>query len=80
MRKIAKIVIYDQVRVNGGSNYEYPGQRWVLKLVKYKIMEIWKKMKEKWKSARKVKSNGNLELKIRERKLMFATNLHFLLF
>ena len=37
-------------------------------------------MKEKWKSARKVKSNGNLELKIRERKLMFATNLHFLLF
>jgi len=32
-RKIAKIVIYDQARVNGGSNSEYPGQRWVLKLV-----------------------------------------------
>ena len=32
-RKIAKIVIYDQARVNGGSNYKYPGQRWVLKLV-----------------------------------------------
>ena len=24
--KIAKIVIYDQARVNGGSNYEYPVQ------------------------------------------------------
>ena len=33
MGNIAKIVIYDQARVNGGSNYEYPGQRWVLKLV-----------------------------------------------
>ena len=31
--KIAKFVIYVQARVNGGSNYEYPGQRWVLKLV-----------------------------------------------
>ena len=26
---------FDQVRVNGGSNYDYPGQRWVLKLVFY---------------------------------------------
>ena len=34
--KIAKIVIYDQARVNGGSNYKYTGKRWVLKLVKYK--------------------------------------------
>ena len=26
--KIAKLEMYDQVRVNGVSNYEYPGQRW----------------------------------------------------
>ena len=31
--KIAKFVIYDQARVNGGSNYENTGQRWVLKLM-----------------------------------------------
>ena len=31
--KIPKIVIYDQARVNGGSNYEYLGQRRVPKLV-----------------------------------------------
>ena len=31
--KIANIVIYDQARVNGWSNYEYPGQGWILKLV-----------------------------------------------
>ena len=31
--KIAKTVICDQARVNGKSNYEYPGQRWVLKLI-----------------------------------------------
>ena len=31
--KIVKIVICDQATVNGVSNYEYPGQRWVLKLV-----------------------------------------------
>ena len=30
--KIAKIVIYDQARVNGGSNLDSPGQRCVLKL------------------------------------------------
>ena len=29
----SKIVIYDQARVNGESNYEYPGKLWVLKLV-----------------------------------------------
>ena len=28
--KIVKIVICDQTTVNGGSNYYYPGQRWVL--------------------------------------------------
>ena len=30
--KVAKTVIYDQARVNGGSNYEYPMhmQRWVI--------------------------------------------------
>ena len=37
--QIAKFVIYDQVRVNGGNNYEYPGQRWVLKLVPDKPVE-----------------------------------------
>ena len=26
-------MIYDQVRVNGGNNFEYPEQRWVPKLV-----------------------------------------------
>ena len=31
-----KIVIHDQARVNGGSNYENPGQLWVLKLVQIK--------------------------------------------
>ena len=30
---IAKIVIKHQARLNGGSNYEHPGQRWVPKLV-----------------------------------------------
>ena len=30
--KKAKIVIYDHARVTCGSYYEYPGQRWVLKL------------------------------------------------
>ena len=35
--KIAKIVIYDLERVNGGSIYEYPDQRLVLRLVLYKI-------------------------------------------
>ena len=32
-RLLAKIVICDQARVSCGSNYVYPGQRWVLKLV-----------------------------------------------
>jgi len=31
--KIVKIVIYKEARVKGGSNYKYPGLRWVLKLV-----------------------------------------------
>ena len=31
--KIAKIVIYDKRRVNGGNNYFSSGQRWVHKLV-----------------------------------------------
>ena len=30
---LAYILNYDQARVNGRSNYEFPGQRWVLKLV-----------------------------------------------
>ena len=29
LKKIAKILISDQARVNRGNNYEYPGQRWV---------------------------------------------------
>ena len=33
--KIAKIVIYNQVRVNGVGNYDYLGQRWGFKLVVY---------------------------------------------
>ena len=28
----ACIEIYDKARVNGGSNYNYPGQRWIPKL------------------------------------------------
>ena len=32
-RKIAKIVIYDKERVNGGINYDSPGLRWVPELV-----------------------------------------------
>ena len=32
-RKKTKAEIYDQVRVNDGSNNEYPEQRWVPKLV-----------------------------------------------
>ena len=32
MGEIAKIVIYVNARVNGGTNYDYPGQRWVPKL------------------------------------------------
>ena len=34
---LAKIVIYDQARINGGSNNENPGQRWDLKLVYYRV-------------------------------------------
>ena len=33
IRKIIKIVIYYKARVNGETNYDYPGQRWVPKLV-----------------------------------------------
>ena len=36
--KIAKIVIYDKGRVNGGTNYDSPGQGWVPKLVDKKLM------------------------------------------
>ena len=39
--KIAKIVIFDNARVIGGINYDFPGQRWVLKLVYiYKARKI----------------------------------------
>ena len=31
--KIAKIIVYDKARVIGGINHDYPGQRWVPKLV-----------------------------------------------
>ena len=31
--KNAKIIINDKERVNGGTNYDSPGQRWVPKLV-----------------------------------------------
>jgi len=34
--KKANTVIYDQARVNGGSNYEYPGQRCIFKLMQKK--------------------------------------------
>ena len=44
--KIAKIVISDQGRVNGGSNYMYPGQNWVLKLVEYMFYR-WRRSKFK---------------------------------
>jgi len=39
--KIAIIVNYNQARVNGGSNYEYPGQRCVLQLVYNKIQYVY---------------------------------------
>ena len=35
--KIAKTVIYDKARVNGGTNQDYPGQRWVPKIVSNKF-------------------------------------------
>ena len=35
--KIAKIVIYNKGRVNGGTNYDSPAPRWVPKLVAHKI-------------------------------------------
>ena len=38
--KIGKIIIYDKARVNGGTNYDYPGQRWVPKLVYNKGTEF----------------------------------------
>ena len=28
-RKRVKIIIYDKGRVNGGTNYDFPGPRWV---------------------------------------------------
>ena len=31
--EIAKIIVYDKARVKGGNNHDYPGQRWVPKLV-----------------------------------------------
>ena len=39
----AKMVIFDQARVNGEINYEYPGsgQRWVLKLSCSMYMLVW---------------------------------------
>ena len=33
LRKIANIVINDKAQVISGTNFEYPVQRWVLKLV-----------------------------------------------
>ena len=32
-RKRVKIIIYDKGRVNGGTNNDFPGPRWVPKLV-----------------------------------------------
>jgi len=40
MGEKAKIVNYDKVWVNGWNNYENPGQRWVLKLVLNKIVDV----------------------------------------
>ena len=34
---MAKILIYDKLRVNGGTNIDYPRQRWVPKLVIYRF-------------------------------------------
>ena len=69
--KIDKIVIYDKVRLNDGSNYEYSyRQRWVLKLEWNKVLikkvcillvKISLKMK-KWKKITvRVKKYLNLE-------------------
>ena len=35
--KIVKIIIYDEGRVNGGTKYDFPGPRWVPKLVSNKF-------------------------------------------
>ena len=46
--KTAKIVIFDQARVNGGNNYELPGQRWAPKLVYNMRIELsWGSIKLK---------------------------------
>ena len=31
--QIIKIIIYEKARINGGTNYDSPGQGWVPKLV-----------------------------------------------
>ena len=36
---MAKIVIDNQERVDGGSNFEYPGQRWVIQLVSFNCVQ-----------------------------------------
>ena len=44
--KIAKIVIYTQVRLKGESNYEYPGQRWVFRIISdiFRIIKIYQQI------------------------------------
>ena len=38
--KIAKIIIYDKARENGGNNYNYPVHHWVPELVLHKNDEL----------------------------------------
>ena len=45
---LAQIIIYDQTRVNGGSNFGYPGQRWVSQLVYF---YTWKSINEESSSS-----------------------------
>ena len=38
--KIVKIIIYDEGRINGGTNYDFPGPRWVPKLGINRLLEL----------------------------------------
>ena len=63
---MAKILIYDQARVNGGRNYEYPEQRWV----PYKVFNI---------DACRARDSGNqadlIELKVQTKDRRESVNI-----
>ena len=51
--KIAKILIYDKGRVNGGTNYDSPGQRRFRKLVLSKLICLNRKNLKKSENEEK---------------------------